>query len=168
MRKKVQLQEREQGLPQEPSPKKYSCKWQMCQAAAGPSYEYLRLRLDNFPEDVIAEYNLKDIVTSDGYVYIEVRKGMHGLPQAGLLAQELLEKRLEKHGYKQSKHTPGFCTHKSSPICFSLVVDDFGVEYVGEDNAKHLIQVLEEHYDLSKDWHSTKYCGLLLDWDYKK
>ena len=56
--------------------------------------------MDNFPEDVIAQYNLKDIVTSDGYVYIEVRKGMYGLPQAGLLAQELLEKRLEKHGYK--------------------------------------------------------------------
>ena len=74
-------------------------------------YEYLRLRFDNFPEDVIAQYNLKDIVNSDGYVYIEVRKGMYGLPQAaGLLAQELLEKRLEKHGYKQSKHTPGFWT----------------------------------------------------------
>ena len=131
-------------------------------------YEYLRLRLDNFPEDVIAQYNLKDIVTSDGYVYIEVRKGMYGLPQAGLLAQELLEKRLEKHGYMQSKHTPGFWTHVSRPICFSLVVDDFGVKYVGEDNAKHLIKVLEEHYDLSKDWHGKKYYGLSLDWDYKK
>ena len=43
-------------------------------------YEYLRPRLDNFPEEVIAQYNLKDIVTSDGYVYIEVRKGMYGLP----------------------------------------------------------------------------------------
>ena len=131
-------------------------------------YEYLRVRLDNFPEDVITQYNLKDIVTSDGYVYIEVRKGMYGLPQAGLLAQELLEKRLEKHGYTQSKHTPGFWTHESRPICYSLVVDGFGVKYVGEENAKHLIQVLEEHYDLSKDWHSTKYCGLPLDWDYKK
>ena len=56
-------------------------------------YEYLRLRLDNFPEDMIAQYNLKDIITSDGYVYMEVRRGMYGLPQAGLLAQELLEKR---------------------------------------------------------------------------
>ena len=59
-------------------------------------------------------------------------------------------------------------THESRPICFSLVVDDFGVKYVGKDNAKHLIKVLEEHYDLSKDWHGTKYCGLSLDWDYKK
>ena len=114
-------------------------------------YEYLRLRLDNFPEDVITQYKLKDIVTRDGYVYIEVRKGMYGLPQAGLLAQELLEKRLEKHGYKQSKYTPGFWTHETRPICFTLVVDDFGIKYVDEDNAKHLIQVLEEHYNISTD-----------------
>ena len=62
------------------------------------------------------------------------------------------------NGYKQSKHTPGFWTHESRPICFSLVVDDFGVKYVGEDNAKHLIQILEEYYDLSKDWHGTVAC----------
>ena len=49
-------------------------------------YEYLRLRLNNFPEDIIAQYKLKDIVTGDDYVYIEVRKCMYGLPQAGLLA----------------------------------------------------------------------------------
>ena len=42
-------------------------------------YEYLRLRLDNFSEDVTAQYNLKDIVTSDGYVYMVVRTGMYGI-----------------------------------------------------------------------------------------
>ena len=90
-------------------------------------YEYLRLRLDNFPEDVIAQYKLKDIVTSDGYVYIEVRGGMYGLPRAGLLAQELLEKRLKKHGYKQSKYTPGFWTHETRQICFTLVRRNFQI-----------------------------------------
>ena len=57
-------------------------------------YEYMRMKLDMFPEDVIEEYNLRDRVEPNGYVYIEVRKGMYGLPQAGLLAQKLLEKRL--------------------------------------------------------------------------
>ena len=71
-------------------------------------YEYLRHRLDNFPEDVIAQYNLKDIVTSDGYVYIEVQKGMYGLPQAGLLAQELLEKRLKKTRLQTKQAHTGF------------------------------------------------------------
>ena len=65
-------------------------------------YEYMRMKLDMFPDDVIKEYNLRDKVEPNGDVYIEVRKGMYGLPQAGLLAQKLLTKRLAKHGYTQS------------------------------------------------------------------
>ena len=49
-------------------------------------YEYLRLKLTNLPEDVIEEYGLKEKETKDRYVYVEIRKGMYGLPQAGLLA----------------------------------------------------------------------------------
>jgi len=66
-------------------------------------YEYLGLKLDQIPADIIKEYALEAKVRRDGYVYIEARKGMYGLPQAGLLAHQLLEKRLEKHGYTQSK-----------------------------------------------------------------
>ena len=43
-------------------------------------YEYMRMKLDMFPEDVIEAYNLRDKVESDGFVYIEVQKGMYGLP----------------------------------------------------------------------------------------
>ena len=43
-------------------------------------YEYLRLKLTNLPEDVIKKYGLKDKAISDGYVYVEIRKGMYGLP----------------------------------------------------------------------------------------
>ena len=70
-------------------------------------YEYMRMKLDMFPDDVIEEYNLCDKVEPNGYVYIEVQHGMYKLPQAGLLAQELLAKRLAKHGYRQSQVTPG-------------------------------------------------------------
>ena len=114
-------------------------------------YEYLRLKLDQLPADVIEQYQLKDKVTSDDYVYIEVRKGMYGLPQAGLLIQQLLEKRLEKHGYTQSKQTRDLWKHEWGPICFSLVVDDFGVKYVGEAHANHLIQALKKDYNISED-----------------
>ena len=75
-------------------------------------YEYMRMKLDMFPEDVIEDYNLRDRVEPNGYVYIEVRKGMYGFPQAGLLAQKLLKKRLVKHGYMQSDVTPGLWTHE--------------------------------------------------------
>ena len=68
-------------------------------------YEYLKLRLCDLPEDIIELYKLKEI-ESDGWVFIEIRKGMYGIPQAGALANALLTKRLEKHGYCQCK-TPG-------------------------------------------------------------
>ena len=71
-------------------------------------YEYTRLKLADLPDDVIKHYNLGSKLTSDGYVYLEVQKGMYGLPQAGILAHKLLEKRLNDEGYTQSKHTPGF------------------------------------------------------------
>ena len=62
-------------------------------------YEYMRMKLDMFPDDVIEEYNLRDKVEPNGYVCIKVRKGVYRLPQAGMLAQKLLAKRLAKHGY---------------------------------------------------------------------
>jgi hypothetical protein len=50
-------------------------------------YEYMRLKLTDIPEEIIIEYNLREIATEDGYVYCEIRKGMYGLPQAGIIAQ---------------------------------------------------------------------------------
>ena len=74
-------------------------------------YKYMRLKMSDLPDDVIEEYKLRQKAV-DGYVYVECRRGMYGLPHAGLIAQQLLEKRLNKHGYKQSKITPGLWTHE--------------------------------------------------------
>jgi len=60
---------------------------------------------------------------------------MYGFPQAGLLANELLEKRFNEHGYHQSKLVPGLWKHEWRLIQFTLVVDDFGVKYVGKEHA---------------------------------
>ena len=62
-------------------------------------YKYFRMKLELFPQDIIDEYGLRDKVDADGYVFCEVRCGMYGLPQAGIIAQELLTKRLHKAGY---------------------------------------------------------------------
>ena len=55
------------------------------------------------------------------------------------------------------------------PIMFTLIVDDFGVKYVGKEHAVHLINCLkEEMYKLTEDWTGNLYCGILLRWDYEK
>ena len=129
-------------------------------------YEYFQMKLDLFPDDIIEEYGLRNLVDDRGFVHCEVRRGMYGLPQAGLLAQQQLIKRLNKAGYHQSVTTPGFWKHEWRPISFTLVVDDFGVKYVGKQNADHLVSVLQEHYAIDIDWDGTRYIGLTLDWDY--
>jgi hypothetical protein len=92
-------------------------------------YEYMRMKITDIPEEVIEHYNLREKASKDGFVFVEIRRGMYGLPQAGLIAQELLEKRLNARGYYQSKFTPGLWTHDTRNTKFALVVDDFGIKY---------------------------------------
>ena len=117
--------------------------------------EFIRLKLGNIPDEVINEYKFREKATQNGSIYIRAKRGMYGLPQAGLLANKLLEKRLNKHGYRQSKLVPGLWKHDTRPIQFTLVVDDFGVKYVGEEHAQHLKNTLDEHYKLTCDWTGT-------------
>ena len=131
-------------------------------------YEYFRMKLELFPEDIIQEYDLRNKVDATGNVHCEVRRGMYGLPQAGIIAQELLQERLLKAGYRQSKVTPGYWKHDWRPISFTLVVDDFGVKYINETDVNHLIQALKQDYEIEEDWEGTRYLGITLDWDYKK
>jgi hypothetical protein len=72
------------------------------------------------PDDVVEHYKLRELATPDGAIYCEIRKGMYGLPQAGIIAQQLLEERLAKHGYRQSARTPdpGTVETRHSPYFF--------------------------------------------------
>ena len=54
-------------------------------------YEYMHLKIAELPQDFIDEYKLHHKTTNDGYVFLEIHKGVYGLPQAGILAQKLLE-----------------------------------------------------------------------------
>ncbi len=128
-------------------------------------FEYMRLPIALIPQESIDAYNLLPLIHK-GHIYIEIRRGMYGLPQAGILANQLLTRRLEPHGYYQCRHTPGLWRHKWRPLLFSLVVDDFGVQYVGRQHVDHLIAAIEEHYEFSKDWAGELYCGITIKWDY--
>ena len=50
-------------------------------------YEYMFLPLSVIPQAIIEQYNLQSKVNNDK-IYIEIRKGMCGLPQAGILTNE--------------------------------------------------------------------------------
>ena len=65
------------------------------------------MKLELFPQDIIDKYNLTSEVDHNRNVHCEVQQGMYGPPQGGIIAQELLEERLKKVGYTQSKLTSG-------------------------------------------------------------
>jgi hypothetical protein len=131
-----------------------------------PHFEYMKMLLSRFPEEIVDKYNLGALAV-DGWVHIEIRKGMYGLKQAGLLANQLLQTRLAPFGYYPARHTPGLWLHKTRPIAFSLTVDDFAVKYVGKQHADHLRNARLKSYELTTDWEAKVYSGMTLTWDYK-
>jgi hypothetical protein len=90
------------------------------------------------------------------------------LKQAGLLANQLLQTRMAPFGYYPARHTLGLWLHKTQPISFTLVVDDFTAKYVGKQHAAHLRSALLRTYELTTDWTATVYSGMTLKWDYNK
>jgi hypothetical protein len=131
-----------------------------------PRFEYMKMLLSRFPEEIVQKYNLNALAV-DVWVYIEIRKGMYGLKQAGLLDNQLLQTCLAPFGYYPARHTPGLWLHKTRPISFTLIVDDFAVKYVSKQHAEHLRNALLQTYELTTDWTATVYSGMTLKWDYK-
>jgi hypothetical protein len=128
--------------------------------------EYMRIHLRHIPDEIIEEYGLLELA-HEGFVYIEINKGMYGLLQSSILANKLLAKHLAHDGYFQCRHTPGLWSHTFCPICFALVVDDFGVKYGGCEHAEHLLQALCRNYEaVSCNWNGELFCGITLKWNY--
>jgi hypothetical protein len=75
-------------------------------------YEYMRLLpIKLIPDEIIKAYDLHSKRHKE-HIYMEIRRGIYGLPQAGILANQLLTTRLVPHGYEQCCHTPGLWRHK--------------------------------------------------------
>ena len=104
--------------------------------------EYARIKLSVIPQAIIDEYNFFDY-EYNRWIYFEIVRGYYGLPQSGWLANDLLRKRLNKEGYFEASTTPGLWRHKCRPILFMIIVDIFGVEYMGRKNVEHLASVLK-------------------------
>jgi hypothetical protein len=77
--------------------------------------EYMKFPLALFPEHVIEQYNLNKHVHK-GFRYVEIRKAIYGLPQAGILANQLLRKRLAPQDTTKSP------THQA---CGAMSVDPY-------------------------------------------
>jgi hypothetical protein len=69
-------------------------------------FEYMVINLASLPKETIEKYDPNELA-QDGKVNIEIQKGMYGIPQAVILANELLQRNLAKDGYRPTTHTHG-------------------------------------------------------------
>ena len=76
-------------------------------------------------------------------VWIMIVKGVYDLKQAGIISNQELRAYLKPYGYEPIRHTPGlwYCTQIDS--IFSLVVDDFLIQYTSLINVSHLINAFK-------------------------
>jgi hypothetical protein len=133
--------------------------------AALEYFEYMKIPLALFPAWTVEQYNLRTLAL-DGWIHIEMRRAVWGLPQAGILANKRLRHKLALFGYYESTNTPGLWRHKSWPLTFTLIVDNFGGKFVNKADVDHLISSIKTTYTLTEDWTGNLYCGITLDWDY--
>jgi hypothetical protein len=120
-------------------------------------FEYMVINLSSLPQETIDKYNLMELA-QDSKLYIEIQKYMCGLSQAGILTNEFLQRNLAR----PTQHTHDLWKHDTHPVSVSLVVDDFGVKYVGCEHAEHLMECIKKNYKISIDWKGSAYCGLTL------
>ncbi len=135
--------------------------------AALEYYEYMKIPLTLFPAWIVEQYDLNKHALH-GFVHLEMRRAVWGLPQASILANKRLHRKLAPFGYHESENTPGIWYHESRPITFTLVVDDFGVKYVCKEVVQHLTTSIKMDDTITEDWTGNLYCGIQLDWDYEK
>ncbi len=110
-----------------------------------PNQKYVCIKISDIPDEFINKYKLTG-QDRDGWIYFKIRQGCYGLPQAGILANNLLRSCLEAEDFYEVASTPGLWCHKWWPIQFCLIVDDFGVEYVGLEHFNYLLGVLKKFH----------------------
>ncbi len=128
--------------------------------------EYVRIKITDIPKEFILEYDLAEKGDHNGWIYFEIWCCCYGLPQAGILADNLLRGHLEKEGYYEATTKPGLWKHKWQPIQFCLIVDDFGVEYVGIEHFNHLLAVLQWYHQVQTNMAGNKIAGLNVQWGF--
>ena len=69
--------------------------------------KYMKLRFNIIPSDIVQRYNLQDKCTTDGYIFVKIKKGMYGLKEAAVLAYDQLTEFLNKEGYHHVQGTSG-------------------------------------------------------------
>jgi hypothetical protein len=76
-----------------------------------PKPEYVCINILDIPNEFINKHKLAGL-DRDGWIYFEISQACYGLPQAGILANDLLCSCLKADGFYEAASTPGLWHHK--------------------------------------------------------
>ena len=93
---------------------------------------------------------------------MRINKGLYGLKQAGIIANQELVKYMAPFGYHPVQHKPGLWFHNIKKKLFNLVINDFCVQYFSIEDADHFLNTLRAKYLITVNVEATVYIGIKL------
>ena len=112
----------------------------------------MRIPLKVIPQEIIYAYNLATLVDNQGWIYMRIENGMYGLKQSGIIDNQELVKHMAPFGYHPTQHTPRLWVHENRNTIFSLVVDDFCVQYSLMEDSENFKIPSEQNISLQSIW----------------
>lgn len=116
----------------------------------------LKLILKSFIDEYNFQHKAKYL-----FAFIETIKGMYIIPQAGILANQLLELWLARYGHYEVPHTPGLSKNLLQSIQFTLVVGDFCIKCTNKNNDDHIFNVVKNHKKVKIIWTGGLWFGIM-------
>ena len=113
-------------------------------------FQYMSIHKNIISQEVLDEYNI--IFDDRDSTYVEIRRGVYGLKESGVIAFDQLVQKLKRFGYEPMPQTPGPWKHTYRRTTFTLFVDNFGIHYFSKDDSDHLIDAICTTYECSIDW----------------
>jgi hypothetical protein len=112
-----------------------------------PSLNMFESKILYIPNKFVNKYKLTGL-DRDGWICFEIHQGCYGLPQAGILANNHIHSCLKAKGFYEAASTPGLWCHKWRQIKFCLIVDNFGVKYMGLEHFNYLLGILKKFHGI--------------------
>jgi hypothetical protein len=133
-----------------------------------PFPQFLKVYLDAYPDSVVSRLRLLPFVKLDRhgkrFVLFRMDKTLYGLKEAGKLSNLRLVQLLLSYDFVETS-TPCLFRHKTRPITFCLVVDDFGVKYQHRADFDFLVSCLSNLYHCKAHPIAHKFLGFTIAHD---
>ena len=125
---------------------------------------YANVPLHRFSDVILDEYNLRPFIHNN-QILIKFLKTIPGLPNAGILSKQSVDKIFAARGYYEDELVPCIYRHLTNNTLFLLVVDDIAIKYRDHAGRQHLSDTLTAAgYGLTLDDKGSKFVGLHINY----